>query len=262
MTTTSRPPGFQYWPFPVSEMDKQLPESMEQIKFFESVYLDGFEAYRDPPDRPDCCVVLSKAKLRTGTILQRGRRNRWEFLLTESLETRLTAYVTEFRIAGEAVRKWLNGGTVSEILEDIHNYLAPRAEPQSSYKVYEVEQIWPFPVSEEDRQQPEVVEKIEFLESAYADGFKVYRMCEEQVRYTAIFQSHIGHIQAMERGNCWRLRLLFDGDQQLMAFVADFKVAGAAVRAWLHGRAVSDILEDIKEYLTIPPKYKFSYKLD
>jgi hypothetical protein len=259
MATAHRHPDYQYWPFPISELDRELPGGMEKIKFLEDVHSDGFEAYRDPPEKFDYYVV--QFELRVGSIMQRGLRNRWEVKLREGIETRFTAYVTEFRVAGEAVRKWLKGGTVSEIFEDITGYLTPRPEPQSSYKVYEVEQYWPFLVSEEDRQRPEEAEKIEFLESVYANGFKVYRMCEEQVRYTAISQSHVGHIQAMERGNSWRLTLSGD-EQRLMAFVTDFKIAGSAVKAWLNGRAISDILEDIKEYLTIPPKYKFSYKLD
>jgi predicted SpoU family rRNA methylase len=260
MTTTHRHPHYQYWPFPISDLDMELPEEMEGVKFLESAYSEGFEAYREPPNQIDDYYV-ARSESRIGTILQRGRRNRWEIVLTEGGEKRFKAYVTEFRVAGEEVRKWLKGVTVSEILENITGYLAVLGGSQSSYKVYEVEQYWPFPVSEEDRQRPEDAEKIEFFESVYADGFKVYRICEEQVRYTAISQSLVGDIQAMERGNCWRLTLSGD-NQQLMAFVIDFKVAGAAVRACLHGRAVSDILEDIKEYLTIPPKYKFSYKLD
>jgi hypothetical protein len=259
MATTHRYTCYQYWPFPISNLDRELPGGMEKIKFLEDVYSDGFEAYRDPPDKFDYYVVRSKSHI--GSILQRGLRNRWEIELTENGETRFKAYVTEFRVAGEEVRKWLNGGTVSEILEDITGYLTPRSGSRSSYKVYEVEQYWPFPVSEKDRQRPEEAEKREFLESVYADGFKVYRMCKEQVRYTANAQSRTGHIQAMERGNCWRLTLSGD-EQRFMAFMTDFKIAGAAVRAWLHGRAVSDILEDIKEYLTIPPKYKFSHTLD
>jgi hypothetical protein len=261
MTTTYRYPNFQYWPFPVSDEEKQSPEKIVKIKFLENAYSEGFEAYREPPDKLDYYVACSKS--RTGCIVQRGIRNRWEFTLSEYIETRFTAYVTEFRIAGEAVRAWLNGGTVNEIFDNIKDHLAVLSGAQSSYKVYEVEQYWPFPISEEEKQSPEAMEKIDFLERIYSEGFEAYRKSQDEVRYTAKSQVRLGHISAWKWGPCWRIELFdYDNDQKLTAFVAEFRVAASAVRACLNRLPLHEILEDIKEHLIVPPKLKWSYKLE
>jgi hypothetical protein len=116
----------QYWPFFVSEEEKQLPEEAAKIEFLENVYADGFEAYRDSGGL-DC--YGAKSKTRSGVILQRARKNLWEFRLydlndtDESVDRKLTAFVTDFRVAGSALRVWLNGQSESNILEKVNEYL-------------------------------------------------------------------------------------------------------------------------------------------
>ncbi len=260
MTITDNDQYFQNWPFSVSEEDRQQPEEAERIEFLESVYSDGFEACRDAESQT---YYSAKSKLRVGNITLRGVRDRWQIELHEGIERRLTAYIIGFNAAGGAVRAWLNGCSVSEILEGIKESLTNPYKTGNGYTVYDAtdEQHWPFPVSEGDSQRPEEIEKIEFLERAYSEGFDVYRVCREEVRYTATSPLGVGHIEKQKRGNCWQLRVS-GGGQQLMAFVTEFRVAGAAVRACLNGQSVSDILEDINEYLIIPPKSTCSYRLD
>jgi hypothetical protein len=130
---------FQYWPFPVSEEEKQLPEEAVKIEFLESVYSDGFKAYRDCGGL-DC--YGAKSKSRSGVILQRARRNRWEFRLydlndNENVDRRLTAFVTDFRVAGTALRTWLNERSVNDILNDINGYLTVPPGLDGSYTVHD-----------------------------------------------------------------------------------------------------------------------------
>ncbi|MEE3719722.1 hypothetical protein V2H45_23555 [Tumidithrix elongata RA019] len=124
MTSTN---DYQYWPFPVSEEERQIPEQAEKLDFLQDAYLDGFESYRAVRGMDD---YGANSELRSGYILQRGRQNRWEFLLGEGNKTRFSALVTSFKVAGAGVRAWLSGRTTSDILEDVKEYLIspPRLE--------------------------------------------------------------------------------------------------------------------------------------
>jgi hypothetical protein len=258
---------YQYWPFPVSETDKQSLEEAEKIEFLKSAYFDGFKAYREVPGES---LYGAKSNTRSGIIVQRSfRNNRWEFRLDENIERRLIAFVTDFRIAGTALKDWLNGRSVNEILIDIKEYLIISPGTKGGYTVYDPkdEQHWPFPLSEADKQSPDEAAKIEFLESIYSDGFEVYRVRreKEQERYVARFQSYLGSITqwGSKKGKgeiCWQFSA-FDGHKQLTAFITDFRVAGTALRALLNGRSVNDTLEDIKEYLTVPLGFSESYTI-
>jgi hypothetical protein len=126
----------QYWPFQISEEDNQLPEKAEKIEFLESTYSEGFEAYRESGGLD---FYGAKSKSRSGYIMQRARRNRWEFVLSENGDERLTAFVTNFKVAGTAVRAWLNERSVSDILDDVNGYLTIPPGLKFSYAVYDVE---------------------------------------------------------------------------------------------------------------------------
>jgi hypothetical protein len=252
---------YHYWPFPVSEEDRRLPKVAEKIEFLEGIYSDGFDAYQDA-NSPT--YYVGKSKFRAGSILERGTRNRWSLSLTEGIELRLTALVNSFSVSGTAVRHWLNGFTVGEILHDINQDLVVSSKSESSYTVYdpEDEQYWPFPISKEDRQKPEVAEKIEFLDNAYSDGFETYRVCREQEnRYVAKSSSGIGYIEEWGGGSFWLLAM-FGDEQQFTAYITDFGVAGLALRNWLKGRPIKSILDDIDRYLVVPAGFTSSYTLE
>jgi hypothetical protein len=254
-------PYFQSWPFPITEKERQTPEMAEKIEFFENAETDGFEAY---------CLLRgykygAKSQLRSGSITQLTRKPMWELKFYEESECQLLAYGNDFRIAAIAVRAWLRGRLVIEILEDIKEYLIVPSELDYSYKVYEANtrdfyQYWPFPISEGEKQSPEAIEKIEFLEDTYSDGFTAYREPEKLDYYVAQSESRAGCIMQRGRRNRWELNLS-GSDPHLTAYVTNFRVAGKAVRAWLHEQPVSKILEDITEYLTVPPGAKSSYTL-
>jgi hypothetical protein len=129
---------YQYWPFLVSKEEEQSPEEAVKIEFLESIYSDGFKAYRDPGGL-DC--YGAKSNSRSGVIMQRARKNRWEFRLYDlddngSVDRRLTAFVTDFRVAGTALRTWLNERCISDILDDINGYLTVPPGLECSYTVH------------------------------------------------------------------------------------------------------------------------------
>jgi hypothetical protein len=119
--------NYEYWPFSVSQDEKLLPEQAEKLEFLESAYLDGFESYRAVQGLDD---YGAKSTSRSGYILQRGRKNRWEFLLWQGDKIKFSALVTNFKVAGIAVRAWLNEQAISEIIETINEHLisSPRLE--------------------------------------------------------------------------------------------------------------------------------------
>jgi hypothetical protein len=261
MNTAGGNQYYQYWPFPVNEEDRQRSGIAEKIEFLESIYSDGFEAYQDPKSPT---YYVGKSKVRAGSILERGTRDRWSLSLTESIEPRLTALVTNFSVAGTAVRNWLNGYSASEILNDINSYLISSSKSDNVYTIYDPddEKYWPFSVSEADRQRPEISEKIEFLEKAYSDGFETYQVCRDQEhRYVAKSQSCIGYIEEWGEGNFWNLAM-FGNEQRFTAYVVNFRIAGQALINWLNERKISSIIEDINEYLIIPPGFTSSYTLE
>ncbi len=123
---------YQYWPFEISDVEKEKSEQAEKIKFLEDAYLDGFRACRAVEGLDD---YGASSDSRSGYILQRGRKNRWEFLLSEGNNLHFSALVTSFSIAAAAVRAWLNKSSTSEILGDINEYLIAPPRLEEFWKV-------------------------------------------------------------------------------------------------------------------------------
>jgi hypothetical protein len=259
---------YQYWPFPIGEEEeRKFPDHAELIDFFTGIYSDGFKVYWQLPGES---LYGAKAETRSGEIIQRSfTKSRWEINLSEELRPRLTAFVDDFRTAGIALRDWLNGQSVNDIIEDIKENLILLAGLKNSYTIYELEdrQYWPFQFSEEEKRIPQVSEKISFLESIYSEGFEVYRVCEDdkRERYFAKSQSRLGFIVQWEDRKSkeifWEFGVSENDQKGLTAFLTDFKIAGAALREWLNGRSVNDTFENIKEYLTISSGSKESYTI-
>jgi hypothetical protein len=126
--------SYQYWPFPVDEAVRQLPEVAQKIEFLAGVYSDGFKAFQEVPGES---LYGAMSETRSGEIIQRSfRGNRWELRLSENLERRLVAFVTDFDIAGKALRAWLNGQSEIKVLEDIREYLTLLSGLKNSYTLY------------------------------------------------------------------------------------------------------------------------------
>jgi hypothetical protein len=246
---------FEYWPFPINEAEKTSQEELEKFEFLKDIYFDGFKAYREIGKWDE---YATESETRKGFISRRGVKNRWELNLSEA-GSRLTAFVNNFSVAGEAVKEWLNGNQISDILENIKDYLIIPSKLGSSYIVYGIQQYWPFPFCEEEKQRSELIEKIDFLQSAYLDGFKAYRDTQKQVRYGAKSQSREGYIQKAEKGNLWEFKLLDIDQEHFRALVTDFVIAGQAVKMWLSGRSINDVFEIINNYLAIPSGLQASY---
>ena len=129
--------GDIYWPFPVSEEDRQSYELAEKIEFLESIYSDGFKAYWALPEQS---IYGASSPSRSGMIVQRGRKNKWEFRLDENLKQTSTAFVDDFKVASKALRGWLNGQTLDEILEEIKDNLTLLPGLKTSYTIYRAEE--------------------------------------------------------------------------------------------------------------------------
>jgi hypothetical protein len=62
--------GYQHWPFPIGEDERQISEQAEKLKFLKSAYSDGFESCRVVQGLDD---YGANSESRSGYILQRGR---------------------------------------------------------------------------------------------------------------------------------------------------------------------------------------------
>jgi hypothetical protein len=127
---------YQYWPFPIDEKEeRRLPNYAELVEFFEGIYSDGFKVYWELPGES---FYGAEAEARSGEIIQRSfTKSRWELNLSEKLRPQLTAFVDDFRIAGIALRIWLNGQSANDILEDISEHLTLLSGQKSSYTIYD-----------------------------------------------------------------------------------------------------------------------------
>jgi hypothetical protein len=130
--------SYQYWPFTVDEKEeRKLPDYAELIEFFEGIHSDGFKVYWQLPGES---LYGAKAEARSGEIIQRSfTKSRWEIDLSEGLKPRLTAFVDDFRTAGIALRDWLNGQSVNNIIENINENLTLLSGLKSSYTIYNSE---------------------------------------------------------------------------------------------------------------------------
>jgi hypothetical protein len=126
---------YQYWPFPIDEKEeRKLPNYAELVEFFEGIHSDGFKVYWELPGES---FYGAEAESRSGEIIQRSfTKSRWELNLSEKLRPRLTAFVDDFRTAGIALRVWLNGQAVNDILEDINEHLTLLSGLESSYTIH------------------------------------------------------------------------------------------------------------------------------
>jgi len=113
-------------------------------------------------------------------------------------------------------------------------------------------------MSEEDRQWPEMIEKITFLNELHLAGFKTFRSGAND--YGAESDSREGII--IERGRKrWEFRLSKNEDRRFSAFVTEFATAGKALAPWLNGASENDIFSDVKSALVVPPGASASYTI-
>jgi hypothetical protein len=258
--TTNIDSSIQIWPFLVDKEDSQKPEVAEKIEFLKDTHAKGFEAYW----LPKAYEYGSSSPSRSGCIVQLTHKSIWELRLHENSNQRLTAFIKDFQMAGIAIVAWLDGHSVEEIFKDIDKYLIAPPELGYSHKIYEADthfyrQYWPFPITELENQSSGEMEKIDFLQNVCSDGFAAYRTVGIWDEYGVESKSRSGFVIRRGLKNRWEFELFAkDAGPQLTAFVTSFEVSGTALRDWLNGRSVSEILEDINKYLAVLPGAKRS----
>lgn len=125
---------YEYWPFPVSDADTNAPDYADKISFLKSATEVGAESYKFGMNN-----YGAKTTTRSGIILERGRR-RWEIRLSEDEVRRLSAFTQCFAVAGASVKTWLQGNTVSCVLEQLREHLVVPPGLSESYVVHESEE--------------------------------------------------------------------------------------------------------------------------
>jgi hypothetical protein len=122
---------YEYWPFTIAPAEGHLPQEAEQIAFLKAAHDEGFESFRF-----GISDYGARSKEREGCILERGR-NRWEIRLAQGDKRRLLAFVNDFRAAGDAVKKWLDGSCAQEILHNISKRLVTPPGAKASHVITE-----------------------------------------------------------------------------------------------------------------------------
>ena len=121
------------------------------------------------------------------------------------------------------------------------------------------QEFWPFSVSEEDLQWPEMQEKVRFLEDATNVGCHAFRFGINN--YGATQGKRSGVI--LERGrNRWELRLSMNDNRRLLAYVSSFPNAGEALVRWCKGDEPEGILLKIRDQLIVPPGATASHVIE
>jgi hypothetical protein len=121
------------------------------------------------------------------------------------------------------------------------------------------QEFWPFNVSKEDLQWPEMVEKVRFLEDATNSGCRAFRFGVNN--YGARHGKRSGVI--LERGrNRWEMRLSFDDNRRLLAYLSAFPNAGDALLRWCNGDELLSILSVIRDQLIVPPGATASHVIE
>lgn len=125
---------YEYWPFPISESDANAPDFVDKISFLKAVKETGAESYKFGINN-----YGAKSTSRSGIILERGRR-RWEIRLSEDDVRHLSAFTECFAVAGATVTAWLQGSTVSCVLDQLKEHLVVPPGLNESYVIHELEE--------------------------------------------------------------------------------------------------------------------------
>jgi len=102
-------------------------------------------------------------------------------------------------------------------------------------------EFWPFPVSRQELEWPEMQEKVRFLENATQEGCRAFRFGVNNYGVNRDYRTCV----VLERGrNRWEIRLSLDEKRQLLAYLSDFSGAGKSLLLWCNGDNVRCILND------------------
>lgn len=119
------------------------------------------------------------------------------------------------------------------------------------------QRYWPFPMPPEVR--PQESAEVQFLETAYDEGFRPYEIGAGDYGATS-GAGRSGHI--FVRGRTRREILLDDLDGRVLsAYLADFSCAAAAVLDWLRGEDVESIFRAIEDRLVSMPGARHRFQM-
>jgi hypothetical protein len=118
---------------------------------------------------------------------------------------------------------------------------------------------WPFDVLPPDQRTPLHQQQIDFLETAYREGFRPFMFDSES--FGASAETRSGHIVHRTR-QFWELLVEAPETGRLAAYVAGFDVNAEAVLCWLRGAELVAILEFVRPYLVSAGGRSSGYHLE
>jgi hypothetical protein len=121
------------------------------------------------------------------------------------------------------------------------------------------DRFWPFDVVPPDQRTPLIQQQIDFLETAYREGFRPYMFMSESFGASAGERS--GYIILRTR-RFWELSIGSPAEGGLSAYIAGFDVNAEAVLRWLRGAALADVLEFVRPHLVPAGGSSSGYRLE
>jgi hypothetical protein len=108
------------------------------------------------------------------------------------------------------------------------------------------DRFWPFDVLPPEKRTPLHQQQIDFLETAYREGFRPYTFGSENFAASAGERS--GNI-IRRTPQFWELLVGCPAEGGLAAYVAGFDVNAEAVLRWLRGADLPEVLEFVRPHL-------------
>ncbi len=125
-----------YWPYEVAPAEQQSPQDRSEVRFLETAYRDGYRPYEFRGGN-----FGADNGRRVGEILYRGCAGKhWEVRLAESEKLTLTAHVTDFNLAAEALLRWLRGTPAAQVLEPLRSHLFATAATGSGFVLHDLDE--------------------------------------------------------------------------------------------------------------------------
>jgi hypothetical protein len=121
----------KYWPFEVLPPEQRAPLHSDQIRFLENAYRDGYQPYLDGQD-----FIATNANSRSGSIIKRASRSRWEVVLSEANQRAVSLFLDDFCCASNAVLDWLRGGEAKTIIVSCAKHIIVPPGATSSHTIY------------------------------------------------------------------------------------------------------------------------------
>jgi hypothetical protein len=120
-----------YWPFPMPYPDQQSPQQAQAVAFLERAHAEGFAPYSFGVEN-----FGATTGTRAGELFCRSHLGtHWEVCLVREGQFALSAHLSDFSVATEALLSWLRGATTSEILERVRPSLRPTRSSPLGYTI-------------------------------------------------------------------------------------------------------------------------------